>query len=139
MWRTHILVCFVSHALSSQATRWGIMELELYALVYCSKQLSPYLLGRFFTVRTDHRNLLYLANSTVSKLVRWRVLLSEYNFTVKHIAGKANIVTDGLTRLILWYNQFSVLKQSLHEDDTLSRIFRLEGKDEEYLRNSKRM
>jgi hypothetical protein len=91
--------CFVSHALSDQATRWGIMELELFALVFCVKQLSPYLLGRHFTVRTDHRNLLYLANSQVPKLVRWRVLLSEYNFVVEHIAGRENVVADGLTRV----------------------------------------
>ena len=51
-------VIFISHALSDQATRWGIMELELYAFVYCVKNLIPYLLGKQFTVRTDHRNLL---------------------------------------------------------------------------------
>ena len=61
---------FVSHALSEQASRWGIMELELYAFVYCVKQLSPYLMRKQFIVRTDHKNLIYLANSTVPKLVR---------------------------------------------------------------------
>ena len=34
---------FVSHALSDQATRWGIRKLELYALVFLIKQLSSYL------------------------------------------------------------------------------------------------
>jgi len=68
---------FVSHMLSDQATRWGIMEFELYALVYCIKHLSSYLLGRQFVVKTDHKNLLYLSNSTIPKLVRWRVILSE--------------------------------------------------------------
>ncbi len=43
-------VIFASHILSDQATRWGIMELELYAFVYCVKQLSPYPLGKLFTV-----------------------------------------------------------------------------------------
>jgi hypothetical protein len=51
---------------------------------------------------------------------------------VEHIAGKANVVADRLTSVnSLVYNPFSVLKQSLHEDDTLFRIFRLEGKDGE--------
>ena len=44
---------FVSYIISNQATRWRIMELELYAFVYCVKELSPYLLGKLFTVRTD--------------------------------------------------------------------------------------
>jgi RNase H-like domain found in reverse transcriptase len=41
------LVC-ISHTLSDQATRWEIMELELYAFVFCVKQLAPYLLGRHY-------------------------------------------------------------------------------------------
>jgi hypothetical protein len=45
---------YVSHVLSDAATRWGIMELELYAFVYCVLHLQSYLLGRKFIVRTDH-------------------------------------------------------------------------------------
>ena len=59
---------FISHALSDQATRWAIMELELYDFVCYVKNLTPYLLGKQFTVRTDHLNLLYLSNSSVQKL-----------------------------------------------------------------------
>ena len=75
------------------------MELELYAFVYCVKILAPYLLGKLFTVRTDHRNLVYLASSSVPKLVRWRVILSEYRFLIEHIPGAQNVVADGLTRV----------------------------------------
>ena len=90
---------FVSHALSEQASRWGIMELELYAFLYCVKQLAPYLMGKQFIVRTDHKNLIYLANSTVPKLVRWRIILSEFKYLIEHIPGVSNVVADGLTRV----------------------------------------
>ena len=43
-------VIFVSHALTDQATRWGTMELELYAFVYCVKNLTHYFLDKLFTV-----------------------------------------------------------------------------------------
>jgi RNase H-like domain found in reverse transcriptase len=69
---------FVSHALLDQATRWGIMELELIALVYCVKNLSPYILGREVMVKTDHKTLLYRVNSTIPTLVRRRVILFEF-------------------------------------------------------------
>jgi cleavage and polyadenylation specificity factor subunit 1 len=119
---------FVSHVLSTQATRWGIMELELYALVYCVKQLTPYLLGRRFMVKTDHKNLLYLSNSTIPKLVRWRVLLSEFDFVISHISGESNVVADGLTRVFrLQFHELNALKRSVHIDDTIPRLFRLEG------------
>ena len=75
---------FVSHTLSEQSTRWGVMEQKLFAFVFCVKTLSPYLLGKLFTVRTDHKNLVFLSNSTVLKLVRWRVLLSEFRFQIAY-------------------------------------------------------
>jgi len=68
-------------------------------VVFCVKSLIPYLLGKLFTVRTDHKNLVYLSNLTVSKLVRWRVLLSEFRFEIEHIPGAQNVVVDGLTRI----------------------------------------
>ena len=64
--------------------------------MFCVKNLSPYLLGKLFTVRADHKNL---ANSTVPKLVRWRILLSEFRFQIEHIPGSQNVVADGLTRV----------------------------------------
>jgi len=63
-------VIFVSHILLDQATHWGIMELEIYSFVFCVKQLGPCLLGKLFTVRTDQKNLVYLSNSSIPKLVR---------------------------------------------------------------------
>ena len=87
-------VIFVSPVLSDQATRWGIMEPELYTFVYCVKILAPYLLGKLSIVRTDHRNLVYLASSSAQKLVCWRVILSEYRFIIEHIPRAQNVVTD---------------------------------------------
>ena len=87
---------FVSHTLSEQAPRWGIMELELYTFVYCVKPLAPYLFGRRFTVRTDFQNLVFLFNSTIPKLVSWRVFLSEFQYHVEHIPGRCNLVVDGI-------------------------------------------
>ena len=44
---------FVSHRLFDQATRWEVMQLEIFAFVFCiKKNLAPYLLGKLFTVRT---------------------------------------------------------------------------------------
>jgi len=42
------VIFLVSHALSDQATHWGIMELELYDFVYSVKNLTPYLLDKLY-------------------------------------------------------------------------------------------
>jgi hypothetical protein len=47
----------VSYLMLSQSKQTRGMELE-FALVLCIKQLAQYLMGRFFTVRTDHQTLL---------------------------------------------------------------------------------
>jgi hypothetical protein len=48
-------------------------------------------------VETDHESLKWLLNAQTSRLVRCR--LSEFDFTIKHIAGKRNIIPDALSRL----------------------------------------
>jgi tRNA A-37 threonylcarbamoyl transferase component Bud32 len=40
----------------------------------------------------------YLHRAEVPKLVRWRLRLQEYDFTVEHIPGKENVVADTLSR-----------------------------------------
>ena len=70
-WKREAL-CFVSHTLSEQATRWGGSWSKNCSHRFCVKSLSPYLQDKLFTVRTDHKNFVYLSNSTVPKLVRWR-------------------------------------------------------------------
>jgi transcriptional regulator with XRE-family HTH domain len=55
------------------------------------------------------------------------VLLSKYNFTVEHIAGKTNVTADGQESILL----VDALEQSLHVNYTLSRIYRLQGKEGE--------
>ena len=77
----------------------GGMELEVFIFVFCIKNLDLYLQGKHFTVRTDHKNLVYLSNSTVSKLVKWRVLLSEFRFQIEHIPGAQNVVADEVTMI----------------------------------------
>jgi hypothetical protein len=101
------------------------MELELYDVVYCVKQLTPNLLGKLFTVKTDHKNLVYLANSSIPKLVRWRELLSEFRFLVP---GVQNVVADGLTRVMsLSSVEILASKRHMFIEDRIPRIVRLEG------------
>ena len=66
-----------------------------------------------------------LLNSSISKLVRWKVILSEYRFVIEHIPGDQNIVADGLTRVnTLMYNDVDKSKRHLYQNDSISRILR---------------
>ena len=85
-------------------------------------------MGKLFTVKTDHKNLVYLANSSIPKLVRWRVLLSEFRFLIQYIPGVQNVVADGLTRVMsLSSVEIPKAKRHLFVEDRIPRILRLGG------------
>ena len=55
-----------------------------------------------FDAYTDHKNLKCLfgkhGNSVNKRLLRWKLMLSEYYFTVHHIRGELNVIADLLSR-----------------------------------------
>ena len=64
-----------------------------------------------FTLQTDHKNLTCLNTEIKQKVQRWKFIVQEYDFDVEHIAGKDNIVADGLSRfcefqLIRYFHHF---------------------------------
>ena len=70
------------------------------------------------------KNLVYLANLSISKLVRWRVLLSEFRFLIQHIPGVQNVAVDGLTRFMsLSSVEIPASKRHLFIEDRIPRIF----------------
>ena len=59
---------------------------ELLAVVVFTKQFRPYLLGRHFTIRTDHGSLTWLHNfkDPDRQLARWIISLQEFDFKIEH-------------------------------------------------------
>ena len=96
-------VCFVSTKLGKHADAWHVREREAYAIVWSIIKLRYYLIGRHFTVETDHKSLASLAwvlnQDSCNRLTRWSLLLSAYNFSVKAIKGVTNVISDRLSRL----------------------------------------
>lgn len=98
-------VCYLSRAFNETEKKWSTVEQEGFAIYYCVTQCESYLLGHHFILETDHENLLRLSKLSAPKIVRWRMALSIYNFTVLHIPGKQNIVADCLSRCLVMDNQ----------------------------------
>ena len=90
---------FISKALTPQQKKWNTTDQEAFAIFFCITKLQNRLRDITFTLRTDHRNLLFINDASSARVMRWKMDLQEYMFNIEHIAGKDNVVADNLSRI----------------------------------------
>ena len=86
--------------ISWSLNRWSTIEKEAYAIYWALLRLDDLIGGIPFTIRTDHRNLLFLNNHGSRKVLQWKLDIQHYNATIEHVPGKANIPADVFSRLV---------------------------------------
>lgn len=95
-------IAYASRTLNETETKYSVTDKELLSLVWSTKYFRPYLYGHKFIIRTDHQPLKWLFNlkdNVNSRLTRWKIKLSEYDFTVEYKKGKSNTNADALSRI----------------------------------------
>lgn len=94
-------VAFASRNLNKAELRYPTIEKELLAIVWSVKYFRPYLYGRKFIIRTDHKPLIYLFNmaNPSSRLTKFRLLLEEYDYIIEYVKGADNAAADALSRI----------------------------------------
>ncbi|XP_075091762.1 uncharacterized protein LOC142171936 [Nicotiana tabacum] len=77
------------------------MEKEFFAVVFAFDKFGSYLVESKVIVHTDHSVLKYMMSKKESKprLMRWVLLLQEFNLEIKDRKGKKNQVAYHLSRL----------------------------------------
>ncbi|RDX73438.1 Retrovirus-related Pol polyprotein from transposon 17.6, partial [Mucuna pruriens] len=76
-------------------------EKELLAIVFALDKLRSYLLDSRIVVFSDHAALRYLLKKPNAKprLIRWMLLLQEFNIEVRDKKGAENFVADHLSKI----------------------------------------
>lgn len=94
-------IAYASKSFTKGESNKATIEQELLAIFYAIKHFRPYIYGTKFTIRSDHKPLLYLFSlkDPSSRLTRIRLELEEYNFEVVYIKGKDNVSADALSRV----------------------------------------
>nr|VZI19671.1 unnamed protein product [Spirometra erinaceieuropaei] len=94
------VICFASKTLIKPQRNYCTYRRELLAIVTFVKQFRPYLLGKPFVIRSDHKALQWLQNAkdAEGQLVRWQEMLQEYHFTCTYRPGKQHGNADALSR-----------------------------------------
>ena len=93
-------VAYISRKLFPREVRYSTVEKEALAVKWALDSFKYYLLGREFTLETDHKALQWMERmrDTNGRITRWCLAMQPYRFTVHHIPGKDNITADYLSR-----------------------------------------
>ena len=94
------VIMYESCKLKDYELNYPTHDLELAVVVHALARWRCFLLGHRFELHSDHRSLQYIFTqpNLNARQRRWMEFLCEYDFEVKYIQGKENVVADALSR-----------------------------------------
>ncbi|CAF4051391.1 unnamed protein product [Rotaria magnacalcarata] len=98
------IIAFTSSTFNKTQLNYTTTELEILAIKASIRAFHPFIAGRKFEIHSDHAPLLYLVSMRPfnGRIARTLEFLSNYDFTVKWVAGKDNTWPDMLSRTCNW-------------------------------------
>ena len=80
---------------------YSTTEKEMLAMVFACEKFRPYILGSYVIIHTDHVAIKYLMAKKEAnpRLIRWVLLLQEFDLKIKDKKGCDNVIADHLSRV----------------------------------------
>jgi hypothetical protein len=96
------VIAYGSRTLNKAEKNYCITDKELLAVLYFIEYYRKYLLGRAFTVRTDHQVLIWLFSLKEPKgrIARWVEILSAFDLTVEYRPGSKHGIANDMSRCL---------------------------------------
>ena len=95
-------VCYFSKKFDNFQRNYSTIEKEAFALLSSLRLFHVYLgsCGYPIIVYTDHNPLTFIVRmkNHNMRLLRWALVLQEYDLKIVHIKGSENVIADALSR-----------------------------------------
>ena len=95
-------VCYFSRKLDKHQKNYSTIEKEALALLLSLQHFDVYVCSSpaSVVVYTDHNPLVFVnkMKNKNQRLLRWSILLQQYNVCITHIRGSDNVIADALSR-----------------------------------------
>jgi hypothetical protein len=99
--KKHHAIAYASKTLIGPQLNYATTEKELLTVVFAIDKFRSYLVGAKVIIYTDHAALKYLLTKkdTKPRLIRWILLLQEFDLEIKDKKRVENYVVDHLSRM----------------------------------------
>ncbi|CAN6560289.1 unnamed protein product [Malus baccata var. baccata] len=114
------VIYYASRTLNDAQLNYSTTEKELLAVVFALDKFRSYLLGTKVIIFTDHAALKYLLTKKEAKprLIRWILLLQEFDIEIRDKKGVENVVADHLSRMV--HEEASPISETFPDEQLMS-------------------
>ncbi|XP_048446064.1 uncharacterized protein LOC125479942, partial [Pyrus x bretschneideri] len=113
-------IYYASRTLNDAQLNYSTTEKELLAVVFALDKFRSYLLGTKVVIFTDHAALKYLLTKKEAKprLIRWMLLLQEFDIEIRDKKGVENVVADHLSRMV--HEEVAPISETFPDEQLMS-------------------